>query len=118
MKIEGEGQLLRVFVGENDRWEGKPLHQAIVEKARELGMAGATVLRGIEGFGARSRIHTTKILRLSEDLPVVIEIVDREDRIQQILPVLDGMVTEGLITLEKAHIIAYRSGKGAGSESS
>lgn len=111
MKIEGEGHLLRVFVGENDRWEGKPLYQAIVEKARELGMAGATVLRGMEGFGAHSRIHTTKILRLSEDLPIVIEMVDREDRIQQILPVLDGMVTEGLITLEKAHIIAYRPGR-------
>lgn len=108
MKIEGEGQLLRIFVGENDRWKGKPLHEAIVQKARESGLAGATVLRGMEGFGAGSRIHTTKLLRLSEDLPVVIEIVDRTDRIQTILPELDTMITEGLITLEKVHIIAYR----------
>lgn len=108
MKIEGEGQLLRIFVGEDDRWEGAPLYEAIVRKARERGMAGATVLRGIEGFGARSRIHTTKILRLSEELPIVIEIVDKEERIQAILPVLDEMVEEGLITLERVHIIAYR----------
>ncbi len=108
MKIEGEGQLLRVFVGESDRWEGKPLYEAIVRKAREQGMAGATVLRGMEGFGANSRIHTTKILRLSEDLPIVVEIVDKAERIQAILPELDRMVTEGLITIEKVHIIAYR----------
>lgn len=108
MKIEGEGQLLRIFVGESDRWEGKPLYEAIVRKAREEGLAGATVLRGMEGFGAHSRIHTTKILRLSEDLPIVIEIVDKPERIQTILPALDRMVTEGLITLEKVHIIAYR----------
>jgi hypothetical protein len=108
MKIEGEGQLLRLFVGEKDRWEGKPLFEAIVHKAREKGMAGATVWRGMEGFGAHSRIHTTKILRLSEDLPIVIEIVDKAERIQSILPELDRMVTEGLITLEKVHIIAYR----------
>jgi len=113
MKIEGEGQLLRIFVGESDRWEGKPLYQAIVETARERGLAGATVVRGMLGFGANSRIHTTKILRLSEDLPVVIEIVDRPERIAGILPVLDGMVGKGLITLEKVHIIAYRhEGKG------
>lgn len=108
MKIEGEGQLLRIFVGESDRWEGKPLYEAIVLKAREAGLAGATVLRGMEGFGANSRIHTTKILRLSEDLPIVIEIVDRAERIQAILPALDEMVTEGLMTLEKVHIVAYR----------
>jgi PII-like signaling protein len=108
MKIEGDGKLLRIFIGENDRWEGKPLYEAIVNLAREKGLAGATVLRGIEGFGASSRIHTTRILRLSEDLPVVIEIVDRAERIESILPLLDEMVTEGLITLEKAHIIAYR----------
>ena len=112
MKIEGDGQLLRIFVGEDDRWEGAPLYEAIVRKAREQGMAGATVLRGIEGFGARSRIHTTKILRLSEELPIVIEIVDKEERIQAILPLLDQMVEEGLITLEKVHIIAYRHGRG------
>lgn len=108
MRIEGEGQLLRIFVGESDRWEGIPLHEAIVRKTREMGLAGATVLRGMIGFGAHSRIHTTKILRLSEDLPIVIEIVDKPERIQAILPILDGMVKEGLITLEKVHIVTYR----------
>jgi hypothetical protein len=108
MKIEGEGQLLRIFVGESDRHEGKPLHEAIVLLARERGLAGATVLRGITGFGAASRIHTTKILRLSEDLPIVIEIADRPDRIASILPEIDRMVGEGLMTLEKVHIVKYR----------
>lgn len=108
MKIEGEGQLLRIFVGESDRHEGKPLHEAIVLLARERGLAGATVLRGTIGFGAASRIHTTKILRLSEDLPIIIEIADRPDRIAAILPDLDKMVTEGLMTLEKVHIVKYR----------
>jgi len=108
MKIEGEGKLLRIFVGESDRWKGKPLYEAIVQAVRERGLAGATVFRGMEGFGAHSRIHTTKILRLSEDLPILIEIVDKAERIQAILPLLDEMVTEGLITLEKVHIIAYR----------
>ena len=108
MKIEGEGQLVRIFVGESDRWEGKPLYEAIVLEARKAGIAGATVLRGVEGFGANSRIHTTKILRLSEDLPMVIEIVDTPERIQAILPVLDRMVGEGLVTLERVQIIAYR----------
>jgi PII-like signaling protein len=108
MKIEGEGQLVRIFVGESDRWEGKPLYEAIVLEARKAGIAGATVLRGVEGFGANSRIHTTKILRLSEDLPMVVEIVDTPERIQAILPVLDRMVGEGLVTLERVQIIAYR----------
>jgi uncharacterized protein len=108
MKIEGEGQLLRVFVGESDRWEGRPLYEAIVRKVREKGLAGATVLRGMQGFGAHSRIHSTKILRLSEDLPIIIEIVDKAERIEEILPDLDRMVTEGLITQERVHIIAYR----------
>jgi PII-like signaling protein len=110
MKIEGEGQLLRIFVGESDRWHGRPLYEAIVRTARELGLAGATVLRGLEGFGAHSRIHTAKLLRLSEDLPIVIEIVDRPERIEAILPALDRMVGEGLITLERVRIIAYRHG--------
>lgn len=110
MKIEGEGQLLRIFVGESDRWEGRPLHEAILVTMRERGLAGATVFRGMAGFGAHSRIHTTKILRLSEDLPVVVEIVDKPERIQAILPVLDRMVGEGLITVEPVHIIAYRHG--------
>lgn len=110
MKIEGEGELLRIFVGENDSWEGAPLHEAIVRRAREEGLAGATVLRGMIGFGAHSRIHTTKILRLSEDLPIVIEIVDRPGRIEAFLPVLDEMVGEGMVTLEKVRILAYRTG--------
>jgi len=108
MKIEGEGQLLRIYIGESDRWEGRPLYEAIVLKARERGLAGATVLRGIMGFGADSRIHTAKVLRLSEDLPIIIEIADRADRIESFLPELDNMVTEGMITLERVHILAYR----------
>ena len=113
MKIEGEGRLLRIFVGEQDRFEGKPLHEAIVRRARELNMAGATVLHGLQGFGAHSRLHTTKVLRLSEDLPVVIEMVDRPERIDEFLPELDGMVDEGMITLETVHIIAYRHKDGS-----
>ena len=112
MKIQGEALLLRIFIGESDRWEGKPLYQAIVLKAREEGLAGATVLRGLEGFGANSRIHTARILRLSEDLPIVVELVDQEDRIRRILPVLEQMVTEGLITLEKVQVITYRHNAG------
>ena len=110
MKIEGEGELLRIFIGESDRWHGKPLYEAIVQKAREQRLAGATVLRGLEGFGADSRMHTAKILRLSEDLPIVIEMVDKPERIQSFLPELDEMVEEGMITLEKVQIIAYRAG--------
>jgi uncharacterized protein len=108
MKIEGEALLLRIFIGESDNWKGKPLYQAIVLMAREEGLAGATVLRGLEGFGANSRIHTARILSLSEDLPIVVELVDKEDRIRRILPVLDEMVSEGLITLEKVQVITYR----------
>lgn len=111
MKMDGEGQLVRIFVGEDDRWEGRPLYEAIVHKARETGLAGATVLRGLEGFGASSRIHTTSILRLSQDLPLVIEIVDKAEQIDKFLPVLDDMVKEGMITIEKVRIIAYRSGE-------
>jgi hypothetical protein len=114
MKIEGEGQLLRIFIGESDRWHGAPLYEAIVLRAREEGLAGATVLRGMEGFGAHSLIHTTKVLRLSADLPIVIEIADRPERIEAFLPLLDEMVQEGMMTLEKVHIIAYRSGREAG----
>jgi uncharacterized protein len=108
MRMEGEGQLLRVFIGESDRWEGKPLYEAIVELVRREGLAGATVLRGIEGFGADSRLHTARILRLSEDLPVVIEIVDTEENVQRVLPMLDEMVGEGMLTVEGVHVIAYR----------
>lgn len=118
MKIEGEGQLLRIFIGESDRWHGAPLYEAIVRRAREEGLAGATVLRGMEGFGAHSRIHTAKILRLSADLPIVIEIADRPERIEAFLPLLDEMVQEGMMTLETVRIIAYRAGGGAGPESS
>jgi PII-like signaling protein len=111
MKIPREGQLLRIFVGESDRWHGKPLFEAVVQEARHQGLAGATVFRGFEGFGAHSRIHTSRILRLSEDLPILIEIVDAEDKIQAFLPVLDGMVQEGLVTVEKATVIFYRAGE-------
>jgi PII-like signaling protein len=111
MKIDGEGELLRVFIGESDRWHGQPLSEAIVRRARELGLAGATVLRGSEGFGAHSRIHTSSILRLSQDLPIVVEIVDKPERIEAFLPLLDEMVHEGMITVEKVRVIAYREGK-------
>ncbi len=109
MKLEGDGQLLRIFVGESDRWHGKPLYEAIVERARHDGLAGATGVRGLEGFGAHSRLHTTRILRLSEDLPVVIELVDTAEKIEAFLPGLDEMVSEGLVTLERVRVIAYRA---------
>jgi len=109
MKLEGEGKLLRIFIGESDRWHGKPLYEAIVLASREHGLAGATVLRGLMGFGASSHIHTAKLLRLSEDLPMIIEIVDAENKIHDFLPVLDEMVAEGLITLETVHVLRYRS---------
>jgi len=108
MKLPQEGMLLRVFVGESDVHQGKALYEQIVLKARELNLAGATVLRGIMGFGADSRMHTAKLLRLSEDLPVVIEIVDTEESLNKILPFLDEVVAEGLITLEKVKVIKYR----------
>jgi PII-like signaling protein len=109
MKLEGEGKLVRVFIGESDRWHGRPLYEAIVRRVREAGYAGATVVRGIEGFGADSRIHTSRILRLSEDLPVVIEIVDTAQRVEELLPMLDGMVSEGLVTVEPVEIVWYRA---------
>ena len=108
MKIPTDGKLLRVFVGEADRWHGRPLYEAIVEEARKRGLAGATAWKGFMGFGAHSRLHTTKILRLSEDLPVVIEIVDAAEKIEAFLPDLDPMVREGLVTLERAEVILYR----------
>ena len=109
MKLEREGKLLRIFIGENDRWEGKPLFEAIVLKVREMGGAGATVLRGIEGFGAQSRIHTARILRLSEDLPIVVEIVDTAERIDALLPTLDTMIRDGLVTVEDVRVVRYRA---------
>ena len=108
MNLPENAYLLRIFIGENDKAEGRPLYQLLVEKAREYGMAGATVLRGFLGFGGSSRVHTAKILRLSEDLPMVVEIVDTEEKIQGFLPLLDELITEGLVTLEKAKVITYR----------
>jgi PII-like signaling protein len=109
MRLGGEGKLVRIFIGEADRHGRKPLYQAIVEFLRKEGMAGATVLRGIEGFGAESHLHTHRILRLSEDLPIVIEVVDMADRIDAILPRLDEMVQEGMVTVERVEVIAYRA---------
>ena len=108
MKLPEEGMLLRIFIGESDHYKGKTLYEAIVLKARGLNLAGATVVRGLMGFGADSRMHTAKLLRLSEDLPVVIELVDTEENLNKILPFLDESVTEGLITLEKVRVIKYR----------
>ena len=110
MTIPEEGYLLRVFVGESDKHDGKPLYEWIILKAREAGLAGATALRGIEGFGAHSRLHTAKILRLSEDLPIVIEIVDALEKIERFLPVIDGSIVEGLATLERVKVRFYRGG--------
>ncbi len=109
MKIPTEGKLLRVFIGEADRWHGRPLYEAIVEEARKSGLAGATVWKGTLGFGAHSRMHTAKILRLSEDLPVIIEIVDAAEKVEAFVrDHLDQMVQEGLVTLERAEVIMYR----------
>jgi uncharacterized protein len=107
MQIPKQALLLRIFIGEDDKAGSTPLYEAIVIKAREMHLAGATVLRGPMGFGASSRLHTTKILRLSEDLPLVIEIVDSEDTINEFLPVLDKMMSSGLITLEKVQVLQY-----------
>jgi uncharacterized protein len=109
MEIPHEATLLRIFIGESDRWQHKSLYEAIVLKAREMHLAGATVLRGPMGFGKSSRLHTSKILRLSYDLPLVIEIVDAEDKINAFLPVLNEMMRGGLVTLEKVRVIDYRS---------
>jgi PII-like signaling protein len=111
MEMSSDAVLLRIFVGENDRHDHRPLYEAIVLKARELHLAGATVLRGPMGFGHSSRLHTAKILRLSEDLPIVIEIVDSEDRIHAFLPALEGMMTSGLVTLEKVQVLIYGNGR-------
>jgi hypothetical protein len=111
MKLPEEGMLLRIFIGESDRHKGKPLYEQIVLKARELNLAGATVTRGVMGFGADSRMHTAKILRLSEDLPMIIELVDTEEKLNLLLPFLDETVEEGLITLEKVRVVKYRHSK-------
>ena len=112
MEIPNEAMLLRIFIGESDKWEHKPLYEAIVLKAREAHLAGATVLRGPMGFGKSSRLHTAKILRLSVDLPLVIEIVDSEEKINAFLPTLDKMMGGGLATLEQVKVLHYRSGDG------
>lgn len=111
MSLPKNGKLLRIFIGESDRHEGQPLYEWIVRKAKEEGLAGATVLRGILGFGAHSRIHTTKILRLSTDLPIVIEIVDEEEKIESFLPLIDEVIPEGLATVERVEVRFYRSGE-------
>ena len=112
MNAPTPGKLLRIFIGESDRWEHRPLYEAIVLKARESGLAGATVLRGPMGFGASSRLHTAKILRLSVDLPIVIEIVDTDEKIQKFLPQIEAMVGEGLVTLEAVQVLKYRGQAG------
>lgn len=111
MMLPEEGQLLRIFIGESDKHEGVPLFEWIVKKARKSGLAGATVIRGIEGFGAQSRLHTAKILRLSSDLPIIIEIVDTNAKIENFFPLIDDVRKEGLVTFEKVQIRLYRSGK-------
>jgi len=108
MKLPFEACMLRIFIGESDKSDSKPLYEVIVREARKRGLAGATVLRGFLGFGANSRIHTSKVLRLSEDLPLVVEIVDVEDKIEAFIPYLDTIIEEGLITREKVQVIAYR----------
>jgi len=111
MQIPREAVILRIFIGESDRYEHQPLYEAIVLRARESHLAGATVLRGPMGFGKSSRLHTSKIIRLSMDLPLVIEIVDSEEKINSFLPILDGMIGGGLVTLEKVKVVHYRSGE-------
>jgi PII-like signaling protein len=109
-RFKGERTLMRIFIGESDKYQGKPLYDALVERLRAKGLAGATVLRGVAGFGASSTVHTDKILRLSLDLPIIIEVVETEEAIQKVLPDLDEMIGGGLITLERARVIMYRPG--------
>ena len=108
MKLPEEGMLLRIFIGESDSFKGKPLYEQIVLQARELNLAGATVIHGTMGFGAGSRIHTAKIVRLSEDLPIIVELVDTEEKLNSLMPYLDETVKEGLITLERVKVVKYR----------
>jgi PII-like signaling protein len=108
MSLPTEGKLLRIFIGEADRWDGKPLYEAVVLEARKRGLAGATVIKGFMGFGAHSRIHTAKLLELSQDLPVIIEIVDAPEKIEAFMPDLEAMMGDGLITLERAEVLLYR----------
>ena len=108
--LHGEQTLVRIFIGESDRWHHQPLHVALLERLRKEGFAGATVLHGVAGFGARSVLHSTHLLRLSEDLPIVIEVVDTEEHANRLLPILEEMVPEGLVTLEKVKVIRYAPG--------
>lgn len=110
-KFEGERTLMRIHIGESDKWHGKPLHEVIVTMLRKEGFSGATVLRGVSGFGGSSVYHTDKLLRLSQDLPIVVEVIETQERIDQILPRLDELVDGGLITLEKVRVILYRATK-------
>jgi PII-like signaling protein len=112
MSIPEEGYLLRIFVGESDRYGHHPLYESIVLKAREQGLAGATVLRGLMGFGKHSVLHTTKILRLSEDLPMIVEIVDSREKVENFLPLLDDMISDGLVTLERVKVLHYKATAG------
>ena len=109
MKLEGEGKLLRIFIGETDQWEHKPLYEEIVRAARSRGLAGATVIRGIEGFGAKSHLHTARILRLSEDLPLIIEIVDTAEKVDAFVEEIDHMISDGMVTVERVEVRAYRA---------
>ena len=109
MRLEGEGKLLRIFLGETDRWHHRPLYEEIVRRAREMGLAGATVIRGIEGFGANSHLHTTRILRLSEDLPLIIEVVDTAEKVDELVAAVEPMIEEGLMTVERVQVLKYRA---------
>jgi PII-like signaling protein len=111
MKLEGTGKLLRIFVGEHDRWKNQPLYIAIVEAARKGGIAGASVFKGVEGFGARSVVHAARVFDLSTDLPLLVEIVDSEEKIRAFLPALEEMVSEGLVTMENVEVVWYRAGR-------
>lgn len=109
--LTGEQELVRIFIGEGDKWRHQPLATALLERLRKEGFAGATVFHGVSGFGARSVLHTAHILRLSEDLPVVIEIVDTHEHVERLVPILDEMVTEGLVTIERVRVLKYAAGK-------
>ncbi|HXF95162.1 MAG TPA: DUF190 domain-containing protein [Gemmatimonadales bacterium] len=112
-RFTGERTLMRIFIGESDKYHGRPLYEALLQRFRQKGLAGATVLRGVAGFGASSVVHTDKILRLSLDLPIIIEVVETEETIQALLPDLDEMMGGGLVTLERARVILYRPGPGS-----
>lgn len=108
--LEGEQWMVRIFIGESDRWKGRPLADALVERLRKEGFAGATVLRGLAGFGARSVVHTTHLLELSQDLPLVVEVVDTDEQVERLKPILDEMVADGLVTLERVRVLKYKPG--------